>query len=142
MPTMKPFEKLKEVRKRVRDIYPKMSDEELMNIVGFIDRKWYGNKRRKGITLTKKQLTVYEILRQMGYKPFTVYKWILLWTAPQELREKVRKQELSIKQALTLRKAHTQYATPSEQEFMNAVVNCIELYFSDAGEGYPAVMGK
>jgi len=131
------FTKIKEVKDLVKEVYPKLSMEELTQEIQFLSNYWHGNKRKRGTKLTQQQLVIYELLIKNNYNPATAYRWFLLATAPKELQEKVNYGELSIRDALKERKKELSCISVTEQEFMQAIIRCFELYLSEPGENYP-----
>lgn len=138
---MNVFEKIKGVRKVVNGVYPELGVEELSRIVGFLANNWHGKKRKKHVCLTKQQLMVYDLLMKNGYNPATVYKWFLLATAPQDVREQVRQNNVPIVKALRYRRTSRQLLSVDEKRFIEAVIKCVEMYVSEPGEGYPGKVG-
>jgi|SRR3989344_4287389 len=140
---MNVFDKIKVLQEQVNSVFPEMSFEELKLNVGYLANFWHG-KKRKNVTLSKEQLTIYEVLLKNDYNPATVYRWLLLATGPNEIKDKVRTGELSIRQALKFRREHKELVSTSEQEFIQAIIGCIENFVSEAGENYPGrvVNGK
>ena len=136
------FHKIKTIRELVKEIYPKLSIEDLTKEVGFLTNYWHSGKRQKGISLTQRQLILYELLIKNKYNPATVYRWLLLATAPTELQEDVKIGKLSIRTALTRRKQEMSSLSVTEREFMDAVIRCFEMYISEAGENYPGRQEK
>ncbi len=134
---MNVFEKVKGVREVVKDVYPELGVEELARIVGFLANNWHGGKRKKTVSLTRQQLMVYDLLMKNGYNPATVYKWFLLATAPKDVREQVRQNNVPIVKALRYRRKARQLLGVDEKQFIEAVIKCVEMYVSEPGEGYP-----
>ena len=141
---MNVLDKLRVLREHVNSVFPEMSLDEFRLNISFLSNCWHGNKRKKNVTLTKEQLTIYELLTKNDYNPATVYRWLLLATAPQEVRERVRSGQLSVRQALKVRKEHRQLVSTTEKQFIQAIIRCIENYVSEPGEKYPGrlVYGK
>ena len=127
---MNVFEKIKKVCLLVNDIYPDMALPEIKCIVGFLANHWHGNKRQKRVILTQQQLTIYELLLGHGYKPMTVYKWLLIASAPEPIQEKVREGVISFNQALKEKHQGRTYLQVNEQKFLRAIISCVETYFS------------
>ena len=133
---MNVFEKLKDVREIVRNVYPNLDVEELKVITQFLANKWHGNKR-KNVKLTQKQMCVYELLLKNGHNPATVYKWILATSSPKEIRDKLRNNKISLRDALSQKKRLKPGISVDDRKFIDAVVKCIEMYISETGENYP-----
>ena len=127
---MNVFEKIRVVREVVGSVYPGLCVEELSRIVGFLANNWHGNKRKKHIRLTRQQLLVYDLLMKHGYNPATVYKWFLLATAPQDVREQVRQNNVPIVKALRYRRNARQFLSVDEKRFIEAVIKCVEIFVS------------
>lgn len=134
---MNVFQKIKQVREAINCTYPEMTAEDIRKEVEFLARKWHKSKRRKDSALTRQQLTIYEILRKNSYAPGTVYKWLLLTTAPQQVKDKLQINSISIIQALKEKKQSQAQHTTSEKEFINALKRCVEMYISEPSENYP-----
>lgn len=134
---MNVFEKLRQVKGRVADVYPSMDVETLKDIVQFLANNWHGTKKKDGVKLTQQQLSIYELLMKNGYSPTTVYKWLLVASSPQEIRDRLRNNELSIREALKLRNKAVPKVSVDEKKFLDAIIRCIEVFVSDAGENYP-----
>jgi len=130
------FHKIKVLRKRVGDVYPNLTVQELCAIVQFLANNWHKNKRKK-IKLTEQQLTIYELLLKYNYNPTTVYKWLLLATAPEPIKQKVKQNEINIIQALNEKRKHRKYLKTNEKQFITAIIKCVELYISEPSENYP-----
>jgi len=135
--TMNVFQKIKIVREIIKEVFPKMEIEQLTQEVQFLANNWHGKKRKTGIKLTRQQMVLYDLLLKNQYYPDTVYRWLLLATAPEDVKEKLRNQEISIKTALNLRRQQKEYPSVTEREFMDPIINCIETFISEAGENYP-----
>lgn len=138
---MNVFEKVKKVREVVGDVYPLLSVEELAGIVGFLSNHWHGKKRKRNIKLTQQQLLIYDLLLKNGFNPATVYKWLLLATAPGDVREQVR-DGVPIVKALRQRRKTQQLLSIDEKQFIEAVIKCVEQFVSEPGEGYPGRFGQ
>jgi len=134
---MNVFQKIKIVREIIKEVFPKMEIEQLTQEVQFLANNWHGKKRKTGIKLTRQQMVLYDLLLKNQYYPDTVYRWLLLATAPEDVKEKLRNQEISIKTALNLRRQQKEYPSVTEREFMDTIINCIETFISEAGENYP-----
>ncbi|MFH1332675.1 MAG: hypothetical protein ABIH53_00355 [archaeon] len=134
---MNVFEKIKGVREAVNCVFPEMTLEDLTRTVEFLANNWHGSKRKKHVTLSQQQLTVYELLLEKGYSPATVYKWLLAASAPQDVKEKLRNNSISLIDALKQKRTGNRYVSVDEKQFINAVIKCVEMFVSEPGEGYP-----
>ena len=134
---MNVFKKIKAVREVVNSVYPEIGVEELTKIVGFLANNWHGNKRKKHVALSRQQMTIYELLVRNRYNPATVYKWLLLATGPQQVREQLRNNSTTIVRALKQKRKSRLYLSVDEEKFIKAVVKCVEAFISEPGEGYP-----
>jgi hypothetical protein len=131
------FQKIKQVQDLVKKLYPKMTLQELTQEVQFLTNNWHGKKKKKKIKLTQQQLTLYELFMKNSLNPSTVYGWLLIATAPSDLKEKVRHNELSIRNALAERKKQRQLLSTTDREFIDAIIKCVENFVSEPNENYP-----
>lgn len=134
---MNVFEKIKGVLEAVNLVFPDMGLDELGEIVQFLANNWHGSKKRKGVKLSRQQLTVYEILIEKGYSPATVYKWVLVTTAPSDVKDRLRRNSITVADALKQRRSERKYVSVNDKRFIEAVIRCVETFVSEPGEGYP-----
>ena len=138
---MNVFQKARNVRELVNDVYPQMAPDELKGIVGFLANYWHGNKRKRHVKLTKEQLTIYELLVSNSYNPATVYRWLLLAEVPGQIREHLHDKSISLHDALRQKRRQKRCLSIDERQFIDAVVKCVETFVSEPGEGYPGRVG-
>lgn len=93
------FKKIKEVRELLERYFPKKDGDELRVMLCRCGH-WHNNKS-KG-TMREDDLMLYEILLKHGYNPSTVYKWILINQLPEDVVGKLRRKELTQKEAISV----------------------------------------
>ena len=137
---MNVFKKIKRLVIQVRQVYPDMTQKELTYIVGFLSNSWHGNKKKKHVVPTKQQLVVYGILTRLGYAPATAYEWLLVATASKEIQDKLKYNEIGVREALKLKNKQEEVLTVNEEKFIEELIKCVQTFVSDPGEDHPGVM--
>jgi len=123
------FEKVENLKELIKRNVGKFSDDELYKIIEKLGNRWhYPNKRKKGLTLTNQETTIYELLLNHKINPSTAYKWLLVDRAPADIRFKVRSGVLSIRDALKSRKRMHGVGTTSERQLIRMVKDSFERY--------------
>ncbi len=120
------FEKVSKVKHLIRKTFPELDEGALISLVRNA-AKWHYNKKNKNI-ISQESAKLYELLMNNGYNPDTVYKWLLLTKSPFELREKLKHQLISQKQAFCKKRELNTLANTSHQELLKDIINCVERY--------------
>ena len=118
------FEKVSALRKLVKTIFPEMEDSALIEMLREVS-KWHYSK--KGM-LSQDHVKLYELLMNNSYNPNTVYKWFLLARSPFELREKLKLNLISQREAFAVKKQINTLASTSQQELLTDIIKCVERY--------------
>ncbi len=130
--------KAEEFHGRVQQIYPKMTLPELRKIVQVLRNYKYSKKRSDKI-LTQKELIIHDEVIKQGNSFNSVYRWLLLTDSPKKIKDKVRSGKMSLNEGLRKRSKIKDKNIPclKNREFIQAIINCVEMYISDSGEDYP-----
>lgn|SRR3989338_521283 len=118
------FAKLSTVKQLLNQNLPEQSDAERFELIQGA-AKWHYDKRR---TLTPAQAMVYEILIKNSYNPYTIYRWFLLAKSPLELREKLKMNLISQREAFAQKRELNSLANTSHQQVLQEIMNTIKRY--------------
>lgn len=118
------FEKVSTFRKLVKTIFPEIEDSALIEMLREVST-WHYSK--KGM-LSQDHVKLYELLMNNSYNPNTVYKWFLLTRSPFELREKLKLNIISQREAFAAKKQLNTLASTSQQELLTDIIKCVERY--------------
>jgi len=120
------FEKADKVCKIVESEL-KVCRNDFFRVVGRLVNNWH-QKSRRGVKLSKVEVMVYELLLRKKYNPSTVYRWLLVTSAPSEVRDKLKMGKISIREALQLRNKLRQQFSTNDEQFKKEVIWHIEEY--------------
>ncbi len=118
------FEKVSTFRKLVKTIFQELDDSALIEMLREVSTWHYS---RKGI-LSQDHLKLYELMMNNSYNPNTTYKWFLLTRSPFELREKLKLNLISQREAFAVKKQLNTLASTSQQELLTDIIKCVERY--------------
>jgi len=121
------YDKIRKLKEGLEKDVGKFEDSTLSVMLGKLERWYYPKKRRKGMTLTKEELKVYEFLIEKKYNPSTCYKWFLACNSTGDVARKLREGTIGLREALSNTKPFKKL-TPTETEFMFHVKSMIERY--------------
>lgn len=123
------FDKVEHLKNLIERNVRKFSDDELYKIVEKLGNRWhYPNKRKKGLTLTDDETSVYQLLIDHKINPSTAYKWLLVDRAPADIRFKVRSGVIGIREALKSRKRMQGVGSTTERQFIRMIKDSFERY--------------
>ena len=86
--------------------------------------------QRRKIKLTEDEATLYEFLISHGHKPATVYRWILLAEAPQQIKMQLMNGELSQRDAHSAKAELKGLLNTTEDELMQDITECVRKYLT------------
>lgn len=118
------FAKLSTVKQLLNQHLPEQNEVERFELIQGA-AKWHYDKKR---TLRPAQAAVYEVLIKNSYNPYTVYRWFLLAKSPLELREKLKLNLISQREAFTRKRELNSLANTSHQQVLQEIINTIERY--------------
>lgn len=98
-PNLDFFVKIKKARELIESNFPDVVGDTLMTWLCHIGHYHYDKKKRM---LSERELVLYDLLLRNGYNPSTVYKWFLITKVPEDILGRIRRQEISQKQALRM----------------------------------------
>jgi hypothetical protein len=103
------WEKLQKVKELVLDKFSKADVPNLQEVMSRIAHFHY-NKKKYFLVGTERKL--YDFLIENSYNPYTVYRWLLLENVPEDMRFRLRNNQLSQRKAFALKFERRQ---PSEE---------------------------
>lgn len=90
------IEKLNQLREKLKSRLPAYNMQNLAKSMCQIAHYHYNKKQT---ILLGEEKSIYEILIENGYNPFTVYRWLLLERVPEDIRFQLRERRISQKKA-------------------------------------------
>ncbi|HZX44084.1 MAG TPA: hypothetical protein VFF28_00215 [Candidatus Nanoarchaeia archaeon] len=93
------FEKIKVARNLIDESFPGLDGDSLMTMLCHIAHHHYHEKM---MDLNEREMFLYDKLLKYGYNPSTVYKWFLLTKVPEDIKGRIKRQEISQKQAFRM----------------------------------------
>ena len=126
------YDKINEFKDKLKDnIISNISDNELLKCCQKLANKWQYQKLgdRRKVELTDNELLVHNALVQHGYKPTTVYKWLLLTkTNDPGLVQKLRNGRVSQKNAFKLKRQSPYIHKLTDGDLRVAIEELIDRY--------------
>lgn len=89
------FEKINSVKQKLSSAIQGMNDKQIRNILCHCS--YYKAGRRNN--LNEKEREVYDLLLRNKLSPKTTYQWFCLTNAPDHIKDKIRKREISYEDA-------------------------------------------
>ncbi|MBI2573566.1 hypothetical protein HYV86_06900 [Candidatus Woesearchaeota archaeon] len=106
------FYKVNEVREHIKQEIPELSGDRLIHMLAHCRRHWEGNLHygRRAVKenalkvreLTKTEHILYDLLLRLKLNPSTAYRWFLATRVPDDIKEKLRNNQISQKKALEI----------------------------------------
>lgn len=109
------FDKVGVIEKDLNQMLPEMERSRLIKAMSrcrqFYEGKlFYGRKtsdkeeikRRQVLELTQIEKIIYHYLIENDYNPSTTYRWFLSTRLPSDMKERLLKREISVKQAMSI----------------------------------------
>ncbi|MBU1112237.1 MAG: hypothetical protein KJ896_05675 [Nanoarchaeota archaeon] len=90
-------EKLKSLRNGLKEAFPTIDVHNLLKIMNKLAHYHYNKSKFYMIGVEKE---VYNFLIENGYNPYTVYRWLLLEKVPEDIRFRLKQNELTQKEAM------------------------------------------
>ena len=90
------IEKLNHLREMLESRFPALNMQSLTKSMCEIAHYHYN---KKNTFLLGEEKEIYNFLREQGYNPFTVYRWLLLERVPEDIRFQLRERRISQKKA-------------------------------------------
>jgi len=121
---MNVFTKISRIRKLLQPHLPGAEEGELIGLIRQAAKFHYDRKKM----LSKDGAKVYEVFVKNGLNPYTVYRWFLLTKAPQGTKDKLRTQEISIRNAFKEKTEFKELLSTTERDMIHEVLNCVERF--------------
>lgn len=127
MDVLEKVDKIKElIKKELGDLDDSKIHEMISHVGHLVYTKNWKTRARK---LTKEEVKLFELLNRHGYNPNTVYKWFLVEKSPEDLKQKIKEGVFSFNRAYGTKRELTAYDNVSKEEFLEAVIRCVELFY-------------
>ncbi len=81
----------------------KFSGKDVPNLLELMSKIAHYHYNKKKLMLVGVEWDLYKFLKDNGYNPYTVYKWLLLENVPEDVRFRLRNNQLSQKDAFNLK---------------------------------------
>ncbi len=91
------IEKLKTLRNALNEVFPTVDVHNLIKIMNKLAHYHY-KKSKFYIVGVEKEL--YNFLIENSYNPYTVYRWLLLEKVPEDIKFRLKQNELTQKEAI------------------------------------------
>ena len=91
------IEKLKTLRKALVEKFPTLDVHNLLKIMNKLAHYHYKKSQFYIIGMEK---DMYNFLIENSYNPYTVYRWLLLEKVPEDIKFRLRQNEITQKQAI------------------------------------------
>jgi len=109
------FDRVNKIREQLNQILPEIEGNRLLSMLCHCRRYYEGNlyygrrtadpqekKKRKQLDLTKTERILYDFLLKNNINPSTVYRWFLACRVPEDIKDKLKKGQLSYKKAMEI----------------------------------------
>jgi len=109
------FDKTKEIKEQLNQILPEIQGSRLISMLGHCRRHYEGNlyygrrakdkkekKDKKPLNLTEMEKVLYDFLIRNKLNPSTTYRWFLATRVPEDIKDKLRKGQISYKKAMEI----------------------------------------
>jgi len=90
-------EKLKTLRNRLKEAFPTLDVHNLIKIMNKLAHYHYKKSQFYIIGMEK---NLYNFLIENSYNPYTVYRWLLLEKVPEDIKFRLRQNEMTQKEAI------------------------------------------
>lgn len=107
------FQKVEEIKRQLKQTLPELSPNRYIPILArcrnyYEGNLYYGRKttdpeekrKRKKLQLTDIERIVYDFLLRNNYNPSTTYRWFLACRVPDDIKEKLEKNQISYRVAM------------------------------------------
>jgi hypothetical protein len=109
------FGKTSEIKEKLKQILPEIQGDRLISMLGHCRRYYEGNlyygrrarnkkekENRKPLKLTEMEKILYDFLIRNKLNPSTTYRWFLATRVPEDIKDKLRKGQISYKKAMEI----------------------------------------
>lgn len=90
-------DKLKTLRNRLKEAFPTLDVHNLIKIMNKLAHYHYKKSQFYIIGMEK---NLYNFLIENSYNPYTVYRWLLLEKVPEDIKFRLRQNEMTQKEAI------------------------------------------
>ena len=104
------FDKVHEIKQQLKQTLPEIEGYRLINMLGHCRRYYEGNlhygrrgipeNRKKKRKLTDTERVLYDFLLRNNLNPSTAYRWFLATRVPDDIKEKLAKNQISFRKAM------------------------------------------
>lgn len=109
------FDRVNNIQKRLKQILPEIEGSRLICMLCHCRRYYEGSlyygrrtadkgeqKKRKQLDLTKTERILYDFLLKNNLNPSTTYRWFLAVRVPEDIKEKLKRGQISYKKAMEI----------------------------------------
>ena len=121
------YDKIRDLKKIVHAIIPKISDSELHAIIDHIQREKEGSRKY----LTNQERLVKDILLKYDYNPKTVVYWFHILRFPKYLQEQIKQGIISVSQAKAV---YRDYRMKNDKQMEAEIIGDIRKYLNNLDE--------
>jgi len=84
-------------------IRQKFSEKDVPNLLEVMSKIAHYHYNKDKFIMLGVEREMYNFLRENGYNPYTVYRWLLLENTPEDIRFRLRNSQLSQRRAFSLK---------------------------------------
>ena len=109
------FDRVTEIKEQLEQVLPEIEGDRLISMMCHCRRYYEGNlykgrrtsdqeekKKRKQLSLTQTERILYDFLIKNNLNPSTTYRWFLAVRVPEDIKDKLRKGQISYKKAMEI----------------------------------------
>ena len=81
----------------------RFSEKDVPNLLAIISKIAHYHYNKNDYLVFGVERKLYDFLRENGYNPYTVYRWLLLENTPEDIRFRLRNNQISQRNAFSLK---------------------------------------
>lgn len=109
------FDRVNEIKEQLKQVLPEIDGERIIFMLSHCRQFYEGNlykgrrttnplekSKREKYDLTQTEKILYDFLLRNNLNPSTTYRWFLAIRVPEDIKEKLKKGQISIKKAMEI----------------------------------------